>query len=120
MANELRYIDLEDGKPAVADALKRMRQELRQSQKWSCSAVKLIHGFGSTGRGGKIRTAVRRELAEMQSRGEISIVIPGEKLTIFEEETRTLMNRCPELRRDSDMERHNNGITVVGLKKKGR
>ncbi len=120
MANELRQINLEIGMPAAREAVERMRMELRLSKKRDCGAVKLIHGFGSTGRGGKIRTAVRRELKAMQDKGEIGLVVYGEQLSIFDEDTRTLLLQCGALRKDNDLERHNNGITVVGFKKKGR
>ena len=120
MSGELREINLEDGRPAVSDALKRMKQEIQISKKRGYCAVKLIHGFGSTGKGGKIRIAVRKELSAMQSKGEIGIVVHGEKLTVFDEDTRVLLSQCPDLRRDSDIERCNSGITVVGLKRKAR
>ena len=65
MQEQVREINLEIGRPAAAQALERMRMELRLSKKRGYTAVKLIHGFGSSGTGGKIRTAVRRELAAM-------------------------------------------------------
>ena len=77
MQEQVREINLEIGRPAAAQALERMRMELRLSKKRGYTAVKLIHGFGSSGTGGKIRTAVRRELAAMQQRGEIGDVIFG-------------------------------------------
>lgn len=117
MQEQVREINLEIGRPAVTQALERMRMELRLSKKRGYIAVKLIHGFGSSGTGGKIRTAVRRELAAMQQRGEIGDVILGEQLTIFSPETQTLLRRCPSFRRDPDLERYNNGITVVVIKK---
>ena len=95
MQEQVREINLEIGRPAAAQALERMRMELRLSKKRGYTAVKLIHGFGSSGTGGKIRTAVRRELAAMQQRGEIGDVIFGEKLTIFSPETQELLRRCP-------------------------
>lgn len=118
MQQEVREINLEIGQPAVAEALDRLRMELRLSKKRGYAAVKLIHGFGSSGTGGKIRVAVRKELTAMQKRGEVALVIPGERLTIFEEDTRTLLQICPMFRKDCDLERHNNGITVVVIKKK--
>lgn len=117
MQEQVREINLEIGHPAVAQALERMRMELRLSKKRGYTAVKLIHGFGSSGSGGKIRTAVRRELAAMQRRGEIGDVIFGEQLTIFSQATQELLRRCPSFRRDPDLERYNNGITVVVIKK---
>ena len=67
MQEQVREINLEIGRPAVAQALERMRMELRLSKKRGYTAVKLIHGFGSSGIGGKIRTAVRRSLRRCSS-----------------------------------------------------
>ena len=111
----LREVDLELGRPTVAQALDRLRRELKTSRELRCTAVKLIHGYGSSGPGGKIRTAVRRELAALKAVGRIRDVIPGEKFTIFETATLAAFARCDALRRDEDLERYNNGITVVIL-----
>ena len=77
--------------------------------------MKLIHGYGSSGAGGRLRPAMRRELERMQKLGYVKYYIEGEKLSIFDENTRRAMDYCGELRGDSDLERHNNGITLVIL-----
>ena len=64
----------------------------------------------------QIPFSMRRELPVLQRRGQIRFFVPGEKLTIFEEDTRRLLQICPAFRRDHDIDRHNNGITVVVLK----
>ena len=48
--------------------------------------------------------------------GEIGGFIPGEEFSIFQEDTRRAFLRCDELRRDRDLERHNNGVTFILLK----
>ncbi|MEG1918038.1 MAG: hypothetical protein RR092_05220, partial [Oscillospiraceae bacterium] len=69
----------------------------------------------STGTGGKIRTAARRNLASMKSRRVIRDFIPGEKFSIFEPCTLSAFSICDALRRDSDLERYNNGVTFILL-----
>ncbi len=118
MQQRIRIVNLEDGRPTVAQALSRLQLELRLAKRQGVWVLKLIHGFGSTGNGGKIRIAVRRELDAMQNSRRIAFFIPGEKLTIFEADTRALLQCCPEFRRDRDIDRHNNGITVVVLREK--
>ena len=102
--------------PTVAQALSRLQLEVRLAKRQRVRVLKIIHGFGSTGKGGKIRVAVRRELEAMQQRGQIAFFIPGEKLTIFEADTRRLLQLCPAFRKDHDIDRHNNGVSVVVLK----
>ncbi len=116
MEQHIRQINLEDDRPTVAQALDRLRLEIRMARRQGVWVLKIIHGFGSTGNGGKIRVAVRRELPALQRRGQIRFFVPGEKLTIFEEDTRQLLRICPDFRRDHDIDRHNNGITIVVLK----
>ncbi|MDO5784475.1 MAG: Smr/MutS family protein [Eubacteriales bacterium] len=113
----IRQVNLEDDMPTVAQALSRLQLELRLAKRQGVCVLKIIHGFGSTGRGGKIRIAVRKELEMLQKRGQIAFFVPGEKLTIFEEDTRKLLQLCPAFRKDHDIDRHNNGVTAVVLKR---
>lgn len=113
---QIRQINLEDDRPTVQQAIARLQLEIRMARRQGVWVLKIIHGFGSTGNGGKIRVAVRRELPELQRRGQINFFVPGEKLTIFEEDTRKLLQICPAFRKDHDIDRHNNGVTVVVLR----
>ena len=113
--NDLREVDLERGMPRAEQAIRQMLFELRRSPGLGCSGVKLIHGYGSSGAGGRIRVEARACLARMKERGELRDVIPGEEFTVFEPRTLAAFQRCPDLRKDPDLERHNNGITVVVL-----
>lgn len=115
MAGYLKEVNLEQGMPLVDAAVKRLTYELRNGKALGAGAVKLIHGYGSSGTGGKIRVAVRRYLEGQKARGLIRDFIPGERFSIFDEGTRAAFLVCGELRRDRDLERHNNGITVVIL-----
>lgn len=115
---QVRCINLEDDRPTVQQALARLELEIGLARRQGVMVLKIIHGFGSTGKGGKIRVAVRRELPKMQERGHIAFFVPGEKLTIFEEDTRKLLQVCPAFRKDPDIDRCNSGITVVMMKKK--
>lgn len=49
--NDLREVDLERGMPRAEQAIRQMLFELRRSPGLGCSAVKLIHGYGSSGAG---------------------------------------------------------------------
>lgn len=116
MEQQIRQINLEDDLPTVAQAVARLQLEVQLARRQGVWVLKIIHGFGSTGVGGKIRIAVRRELPVLQRRGQVKFFVPGEKLTIFDEDTRRLLQICPAFRRDHDIDRHNNGITIVVLK----
>ena len=113
--NRLREVDLERGMPTVRAALQQLSFELWRGRSLGCAAVKLIHGYGSSGKGGRIRVEARRRLDRMKAGGEIWGYIPGEFFSIFDSDTLAAFQRCPTLRRDRDLERHNNGVTFVLL-----
>ena len=115
MDGGLREVNLELGKPIVEKAIGRLTFEIHHSRKMGVSVLKIIHGYGSSGTGGKIRLAARRHLLSMQSRGEIKGMIPGEQFSIFDETTRRAFLSCDMLRQDRDLERHNNGVTFILL-----
>lgn len=89
---------------------------IHNSRAQGYEVLKIIHGYGSSGTGGKIRLEARKYLARLSAKGEIGGFIPGEEFSIFQEDTRRAFLRCDELRRDRDLERHNNGVTFILLK----
>lgn len=115
MASSLREVNLELGKPFVDAAIARLTFELKQSASMKVKVLKIIHGYGSSGTGGRIRVEARQYLERLKKRGEIENYIPGEKFSIFEEDTRVALRICGELRNDRDLDRHNNGVTFIVL-----
>ena len=107
--------DQELGKPTVNAAIKRLTFELHHSRSLGCAALKIIHGYGSSGTGGRIRVEARSYLARLKGRGEIRDVIYGEDFSIFNPAVLEAFRRCDGLRKDPDRERHNNGITIILL-----
>ncbi len=115
MASQLREVNIKEDMPTADDAVKRVTFQLHTSKRLGFSALKIIHGYGSTGTGGKIRTKTRRYLDEQKRKGIIRDYITGEDFSIFDPATLKAFQSCAELRRDSDLERHNNGVTIVIL-----
>lgn len=108
-------INLKDGMPPAGAALKRMHSALSLARSARVPAVKLIHGYGSTGRGGKIRAAVRRELRSLEADGKIRLYVPGERFSPFDEAGLRAVSIYFALTKDEDYQRGNPGITVVIL-----
>ncbi|MGI5936109.1 MAG: hypothetical protein ACOX7I_04825 [Oscillospiraceae bacterium] len=115
MAGYLKEVNIKADMPTADEAVKRVTYNIRNGKAWGCGAIKIIHGYGSTGKGGKIRKETRRYLTDQKRKGLIRDFICGEDFSIFDESTRKAFEVCDELRRDSDLERHNNGITIVIL-----
>lgn len=106
-------INLKEGLPRTDAALLRLSQALRMASANRRPAIKLIHGYGSSGTGGAIRDAVRRELSARLRAGQITAFLPGEEFHPGSAKTQSLLPRYPSLRQDSDFGRQNDGITIV-------
>jgi len=111
----LREINIKSDMPTVDDAIRRITYNIKNAAAFGVSAIKFIHGYGSSGKGGAIRTEARKYLDRQKAHGYIKDYIIGEDFSIFDEATRSAFTVCDSLRRDKDIERHNNGITIVIL-----
>jgi len=111
----LKILNIESGLPTVDEARRLLLVELRNANAAGVRAVKIIHGYGSSGKGGALRGALRTSLLRRKKEGLVTRVIFGEKWNIFEEDARYAIERCPELRHDRDLNRSNEGITIAVL-----
>ncbi|MBX6366148.1 MAG: Smr/MutS family protein [Gemmatimonadetes bacterium] len=109
-------IRIKDGMPTVAEARKRLAVEIEHARRRGVRVLKLIHGYGSSGVGGRLRAALRRSLAQANGRHGVGRVVFGENWSIFDEVTRSLLDDYPELRRDPDLDRLNAGLTIVEVR----
>ena len=111
----LREVNIKSDMPTVDDAIRRVTYNIKNAGAFGVTAIKFVHGYGSSGKGGAIRAEMRKYLDRQKMRRQIKDYITGEEFSIFNEATRKAFLVCDELRRDSDIERHNNGITIVIL-----
>jgi len=115
MGGLLREVNIKSDMPTVDGAIHRITYNIKTAGAFGVSAIKFVHGYGSTGKGGSIRAEARKYLERQKQQGFIKYYIKGEDFSIFDEVTRRAFTVCDELRRDCDIERHNNGITIVIL-----
>lgn len=108
-----KEVNIKYDMPTADQAVKRCTFAIENARRLGGGAVKIIHGYGSTGKGGKIRVEVRQYLERLKTRGQIRDYIPGENFSLFDESTRAAFMRCDELRRDHDLDAANNGVTIV-------
>ncbi len=111
----LKLVNLEHDMPTVPLALSRLADALRTARAEGFSAMKIIHGYGSSGEGGAIRSAAQAELMQRVRAGEIRAFIAGEDWRISDERSWALLQKQPQLKLDSDLGRGNKGISVVVL-----
>jgi DNA-nicking Smr family endonuclease len=108
-------VNLEKGMPLVRQALERLELELQAGRRQGVKVLTLIHGYGSSGTGGAIKTAVQRQLQFLRHQGLVKEVIPGEEFEGRSGRGRQLLRRLPFLSEHRDLNRANPGITLVVL-----
>ncbi|WP_446009954.1 Smr/MutS family protein [Candidatus Electrothrix sp.] len=108
-----RTVKLKRGMPTVEQALGRLERELEQAKLEGCRVLTLIHGYGSSGRGGVIREKIQERLQFLKYRGEINDVFVGEQFSTGNGPGRNLVRRFPFLRQHRDLNKGNKGITLV-------
>jgi hypothetical protein len=59
---------------------------------------------------------VRALLKQSRADRRVGRVVPGEAWSIFDEDSRALLDRYDALRRDPDLDKGNAGITLVQVK----
>ena len=115
VANLHRTVNLERGMPLVRQALDRLHLELAAGQAQGVRVLTLIHGYGSSGEGGAIKAAVRRQLDYLHHAGRVREIIAGEDFEGRSGRGRQLVRRFPFLAEHRDLNRANAGITLVVL-----
>lgn len=111
----LRVVNLEEGLPTVASARLRLEHELHKARQAGCAAVKVIHGYGSSGVGGALRAELQKDLRHAADHGQLRAFIAGEDWRVSNEASWALLQRYPEWKHDSDLGRGNRGISIVVL-----
>jgi hypothetical protein len=110
-----RIVNLEEGRPTVNVGLLRLDHALAAARAEGVPVLKLIHGYGSSGAGGRLREEVWKALDRFQRNGSIAAFIPGEDFRLSNETSWELVKRDKSIREDRDFGRANRGITMVVL-----
>ncbi len=88
MAISMKELNLEQGMPTVDTALRWLEAELHAARKMGRPGLKLIHGYGSSGTGGRFAPPARKYLRREAGGGPGAPGDPGRGLLYFSEETR--------------------------------
>ena len=115
MSGRVRTVNLEEGFPTRDQAYQKLEAALGRARKDGIAALKVIHGYGSTGAGGVLRFAIRGFLRQRKEKGEIAVFVNGESWSSFDARSKVLFAKVPDLILDSDVGRANKGITLVLL-----
>ncbi|MDI6809126.1 MAG: Smr/MutS family protein [Candidatus Eisenbacteria bacterium] len=112
---KIRTVNLKAGMPTVEEGLERLICEIHRARQSEIKLLRIIHGWGSSGRGGKLRNAVRRFLQDQLKAKRIRSCLAGDKFARDGAAGSKLLADYPELRRTQRTDIENPGITFVEL-----
>lgn len=112
---DVATLNLEKGLPAVDEALDKLDRDLVSHRQSGIKLVRVIHGWGSSGTGGKIKQAVRKRLSSAARRKAIREFLPGENYSKTTNAGRKLLAAHPSLRSSLRSGSDNPGITFVEI-----
>ena len=111
----LRLINLKDGTYTVDFALKQVEIEIENAKKEGLVALKILHGYGSHGKGGAIMLALRQILPLWKRKGFIANYFGGEKWSLFDQDSKIILNQDKSIFGDEDIDHNNPGITIIQI-----
>jgi hypothetical protein len=112
----IRVFNIESGWPTLEEARRLVIAEIEQAKCDGVRVLKVIHGYGSSGTGGKLCVGLRKSFGLHQKEGVIKNFIAGEDFSIFDDTALNLLEAVPELRGDPDLGATNEGVTILWLK----
>ncbi len=112
---KVRTACIKDGLPTVDQGLARLQAELATARSGGARVLRVVHGYGSSGKGGALKDACRAFLARELRAGRIRAFVPGESYSRATVAGRDLMGKWPELKAAERTDSGNPGITLVDL-----
>jgi hypothetical protein len=112
----IKTLNIEADLPTLEEARRRVIEEIRQARREGVRVLKVIHGYGSSGTGGKLCIGLRKSFGLRKKEGVIKGFIPGEDFSIFNPATLALLEAAPDLRGDPDLDAVNEGVTVLWIR----
>ena len=110
-----KVITIKEGLPIVAVALARLTQGITAARNEGVQVLCIIHGYGSSGKGGAIRMECRKTLSHLQATGEVTMVVTGEEFSKRSGPGSALLRRFPQLADNIYLGKHNKGVTFVSI-----
>jgi Smr domain len=114
-------LNLKFDNPSAEQALDRLTTALRRASELGVKAIILIHGYGASGEGGKIKWAVHDALENNYFSDRVDEYHFGEQTAFGSEAYHALLRRRPGLRSYlKHFKEGNAGMTVLMLGNQGR
>jgi DNA-nicking Smr family endonuclease len=109
-------INIKRGGPSAEEALDRLTHQLRRASEVGLKVILLIHGYGSSGEGGRIKKVVREALENNYFSDRVDEFYYGEGVADGSESYHALLRRRPSLKRHLQLFKQGNaGMTILLL-----
>ena len=112
----MRTYNVEAGFPVLDEARRLVIGEIKRAKREGVKVLKVIHGYGSSGKGGALCVGLQKSFRLRKKEGVIKDFVVGEDFSIFNPTVLALLEAAPELRGDPDLNATNEGVTVLWLK----
>ncbi|MBO5394789.1 MAG: hypothetical protein J6A28_02665 [Clostridia bacterium] len=111
----LRLINLKEGEHNVESAIATVEIEIENAKREGLVALKILHGYGSHGKGGAIMLQLRKVLLMWKKQGFIVDYFGGDKWSLFNKQSQEILNADKSIYGDCDIDHGNPGITIIKL-----
>ena len=111
--DEIFRVEIPEGLPGTKTALKQVEFALASVRARGGHLVKFIHDETLGDARVRLRSEIRRMLRVYKKEERIHLMIRGEDFSMSDNLTRYLVDRCPQVELDADMDKRNEHITLV-------
>ena len=113
--NSFSTYNVEAGFPTLEEARRLVLEEMRRARREKVRVLKIIHGYGSSGSGGRLCIGLRKSFVLRKQENAILDFVRGEDFSIFNSVTLAMIDQVPQLRGDPDLDAVNEGVTLLWL-----
>ena len=115
----IKEINIKEDFPAVDVAIGRIEEEIEVHKKFGEQVIKIVHGYGSHGIGGKIKNELNLLLPKWKKQGFIFDYIKGESFTFLNISNKNYAQSLKEkLLEDVYFNTINKGVTILILRER--
>ena len=108
-----RVVNIKEDNPNSDYALFLIDEEIKYSKAIGNRVVIIIHGYGSHGKGGRIKECVKRYLPELKKKGLITDYVFGENWGEYNDVRKRICDIAPDIILKENLSRLNAGVSVI-------
>ena len=108
-----KIVNIKKDFPDSEYAIFLMEKEIEFAKKEGINVVVFVHGYGSSGNGGKIKKEVENRLLKLKKENIIKTFVAGDRWSDTSNDVKLICDVAPELSISSQVRNINSGVTIV-------